>query len=123
MATNRAGRSVSLKKIKISGRVTRVPRLKEALCIISRSLRSKRVDRERKKKKTKNPSKRFNYRIESKSFHPSRFPVIAIFDSLLMLVNEVNRKFLIYLVTSIIDEVVELFFLFPSNGRRTVKGR
>lgn len=42
-ATNRASRSVSLKKIKISRRATRVPCLKEVLCIISRSLRSKRV--------------------------------------------------------------------------------
>lgn len=55
-ATNRASRSVSLKKIKISRRSTRVPRLKEVLCIISRSLRGKRVAwAKRKDKNIENP--------------------------------------------------------------------
>lgn len=48
-ATNRASRSVSLKKIKISRRTTKVPCLIEVLWIISRSLRSKRITWEKKK--------------------------------------------------------------------------
>ena len=69
-ATNRVSRSVSLKKIKISRHATRVPRLKEVLCIISRSLRSKRVAWTKKADKNiENLSKRFNYRIKSEFLH------------------------------------------------------
>lgn len=90
-ATNRVSRSVSLKKIKISRHATRVPYLKEVLCIISRSLRSKRVAWEKKTDKNiENLSKRFNYSILNQSFSIR----LSLFLPLFMLVNKVNAKFI-----------------------------
>jgi len=90
-ATNRASRSVSLKKIKISRRATRVAPLKEVLCIVSRSLRSKRAAWEKKEDENiENPSKRFNYRIESDFLHPNDYCYLLFIHTF---VNEVNAKF------------------------------
>lgn len=71
-----------MKKIKISRRATRVPRLKEALCIISRSLRSRRVgssgEKESKNKKNKKVGEGEDGRVEARDLIAELYPTFSI---------------------------------------------